>query len=108
MNIPNTYLQIPNLPSTAVVETNAVFSRDSIKPLIAGNIPENVLALITPHVENHETVLQAALTCDRELVYKAFLNDPLVKGRASEADVKKLADDMIDNTKKYLPEGWNK
>ena len=108
VNIPNTYLQIPNLPSTAVVETNAVFSRDSIKPLIAGNIPENVLALITPHVENHETVLQAALTCDRELVYKAFLNDPLVKGRASEADVKKLADDMIDNTKKYLPEGWNK
>ena len=67
-----------------------------------------MLALITPHVENHETVLQAALTCDRELVYKAFLNDPLVKGRASEADVKKLADDMIDNTKKYLPEGWNK
>ena len=40
------------------------------------------------------------------LVYKAFLNDPLVKGRASEEDVKALADEMIENTKKYLPEGW--
>lgn len=106
VNIPNTGLQIPNLPTTAVVETNAVFSRDSIKPLIAGEIPADVLDLITPHVENHELVLQAALTCDKEPVYQAFLNDPLVKGRASEAEVKALVDDMIANTLTYLPEGW--
>ena len=109
VNIPNTNLQIPNLPASAVVETNAVFSRDSIKPLIAGNLPEGVLNLVKPHVENHEYTLQAALTCDRELVYKAFLNDPLVKGHnPSVEDVKKLADDMIENTMKYLPEGWRK
>ena len=108
VNVPNTNLQIPNLPKTAVVETNAVFSRDSIKPLIAGNLPEDVKARIMPHVENHEYTLQAALNCDREAVYKAFLNDPQVKGRAGEEDVKKLVDDMIANTIKYLPEGWNK
>ena len=106
VNIPNTYLQIPNLPSTAVVETNAVFSRDSIKPLVAGNLPENVKALIMPHVENHEYTLKAALTCDRQLVYQAFLNDPQIKGRISEEEAKELADDMINNTLKYLPEGW--
>ncbi len=106
VNIPNSALQIPNLPASAVVETNAVFSRDSIKPLVAGALPENVRALILPHVENHETTLQAALTCDRGLVYKAFLNDPLVKGRAGEEDVKKLADDMIAGTMRYLPDGW--
>ncbi|MCI8726463.1 MAG: alpha-glucosidase/alpha-galactosidase [Hungatella sp.] len=106
VNIPNTNLQIPNLPRTAVVETNAVFSRDSIKPLIAGELPESVRALIMPHVENHEYTLKAALECDRESVYKAFLNDPQVKGRASEEDVKKLVDDMIANTIKYLPKGW--
>ena len=106
VNIPNVNRQIPNLPETAVVETNAVFGRDSIKPLIAGEIPDNVRALVMPHVENHEYVLKAALECDRELVYRAFLNDPLVKGRAGEADVKKLADDMIADTLEYLPEGW--
>ncbi|MEG0687580.1 MAG: alpha-glucosidase/alpha-galactosidase [Hungatella sp.] len=106
VNIPNTNLQIPNLPAEAVVETNAVFSRDSIKPLIAGNIPAPVLELITPHVENHETVLKAALNCDKELVYQAFLNDPLVKGGATDAEVKQLADDMIANTLTYLPRGW--
>ncbi len=106
VNIPNTNLQIPNLPAYAVVETNAVFSRDSIKPVMAGQLAEGVKNLIMPHIENHEYTLKAALECDRELVYKAMLNDPLVKGRASEEDVKKLADEMIANTLAYLPEGW--
>ncbi len=106
VNIPNSFLQIANLPKDAVVETNAVFSRDSIKPVIAGTIPQEVLELIKPHVANHERILNAALTCDRALVYEAFLSDPLVKGRASDAEVKKLADDMIANTLAYLPVGW--
>lgn len=104
VNIPNTGLQIPNLPASAVVETNAVFSRNSIKPVIAGELPEQVLKLVMPHVENHEAILEAALTGNREPVYRAFLNDPLVKGRAGETEVKKLADDMIEHTKKYLPQ----
>jgi alpha-galactosidase len=106
VNIPNTYLQIPNLPADAIVETNAAFDRDSIKPIVAGVIPENVLELIKPHVDNHERILNAALTCDRSLVYDAFLADPLVKGRATEEEIKTLVDDMIANTIAYLPDGW--
>ncbi|WP_313580632.1 family 4 glycosyl hydrolase [Lacrimispora sp.] len=106
VNIPNSFLQIPNLPAEAVVETNALFSRDSIKPVVAGAIPENVLKLIEPHVANHQRILKAALTHDRSLVYEALLNDPLVKDRAGEEEIKKLADDMIENTLDYLPEGW--
>ena len=90
----------------AVVETNAVFERDAIRPVFAGKIPENVLALIKPHVENHERILKASLTYDKSLVYEAFKNDPLVKGRASDKEIEKLADDMIEATKKYLPTGW--
>lgn len=95
VNIPNTGCQIRNLPETAVVETNAVFERNAIRPLIAGSLPEEILRLTMPHVENHERVLKAALTTDRELVAEAFANDPLVKGRASEADIRKLAEDML-------------
>lgn len=107
VNIPNTALQIPNLPASAVVETNAVFERDAIRPVAAGKIPENVRTLIMPHVENHETTLKAALTCDKELVVQAFLNDPLVKGKkCTEEQVRELVDDMLQGTLKYLPEGW--
>ncbi len=107
VNIPNTALQIPNLPAGAVVETNAVFSRDSIRPIAAGEIPADLMQLLAPHIENHERTYKAARTCDRELVVKAFMNDPLIKGKnCTEADVRALVDDMINATITYLPDGW--
>ncbi len=100
VNIPNTAGQIANLPRTAVVETNALFERDAIRPIQAGEMAENVKALIMPHVENHERVLQAALSqpVDKELVVEAFMTDPLMKGRFAETDIRKLVDDMMAAT----------
>ncbi|MBR2258384.1 MAG: alpha-glucosidase/alpha-galactosidase [Blautia sp.] len=109
VNIPNTALQIPDLPASAIVETNAVFCRDSIRPIEAGSIPENVKELLMPHIRNHELTFEAAMTCDREKVVQAFMNDPQVKGKkCTEKDVQKLVDDMIEATIRYLPEGWKK
>ncbi len=108
VNIPNTSRQIKNLPKDALVETNALFERDAIRPVMAGEIPEKVRALVMPHVKNHDRVLKAALTCDKYLVVKAFKNDPLVKKRASNKEIEKLAEDMIHNTMKYLPKEWLK
>ena len=87
-------------------ETNAVFSRDSIAPVYAGNLTEEIRQLMLPHVMNHEDVLKAALTCDYEIMLRAFRRDPLVT--CSSADADKLLRKMIVNTKKYLPEGWQK
>ena len=107
VNIPNYALQIPNLPAEAIVETNAVFSRDSIRPVFAGEIPEAVKELIIPHIKNHERIYKAAVTYDRDLVYEAFESDPQFIGKnCRREDIRKLADDMIDNTKKYLPKEW--
>lgn len=103
VNIPN-YGQINNLPLGALVETNALFERDHIAPIMAGSIAENVLSLITPHVQNQEDILEAALTCNRDLAFKAFMNDPLMT--ISESDGKILFDEMLENTKKYLPNQW--
>ena len=86
--------------------TNAVFSRDSIRPVFAGAVPANMEGIMAPHVANQERVMRAALERDRTRVYEAFLTDPLVAGRASVADVRKLADDMIAATAAYLPAGW--
>lgn len=107
VNIPNSEGQICNLPKTAIVETNAIFERDAIRPIIAGNVPENVKELLMPHIKNHEIVLKAAINCDRSLVVEAFSNDPLVKGRTTAENIEKLVDDMINNTKSYLPDEWN-
>lgn len=100
VNIPNRGHQIANLPETAIVETNAVFERDAIRPVMAGSLPENVRQLILPHVENHERIMKVVLggNKDVDMVVEAFLHDPLVKGRASEEDVRKLVHDMMEAT----------
>ena len=108
VNIPNTGHQIANLPESAVVETNAVFERDAIRPLYAGELPEQIKELVDPHVANDERILKAAILCDFDLVVEAFLEDPQVKGRASREQVEELVRDMLRGTAKYLPEGWKK
>lgn len=106
VNIPNTYGQIANLPRTAIVETNAIFGRDSIAPVMAGELTEELLELMTPHVMNHEDVLKAAIEYDYDRLLRAIRRDPLVSCSAKDAD--KMLKDMIRNTLKYLPKEWEK
>lgn len=99
VNIPNTSRQIPNLPEEAVVETNALFGRNSIRPIYAGEMPENIRELVMPHIENHERILEASRTRDVNLVVESFMNDPVTKGaHASEEDIRKLVKDMMNAT----------
>jgi len=102
VNLPNTG-QISNLPIGAVVETNALFSHNSVRPVQAGNLPADVQSLVYRHVVNQETTLKGALSKDKELVFRAFANDPLVA--ISIQDAWKLFNEMLLCTKKYLP-GW--
>lgn len=99
VNIPNTSGQIPNLPKTAVVETNAVFERNHVRPILAGELPKQLYDLIIPHVENHERIYRAVANgMDRELIEEAFANDPLVKGRATKEEIHQLVEDMMAAT----------
>lgn len=100
VNIQNYAGQIGNLPKDAVVETNALFERDSIRPVYAGELPENVKALIVPHTENHERILKVALdgNRDRTAVCEAFSHDPLIKGRLSTEQIRVLVNEMMDKT----------
>lgn len=107
VNLPNTAGQISNLPLSAVTETNAVFYQGTIQPVMSGELSPKIHRLIMPHVENHERVLKAALECDFELAHEALMKDPLVNGKISEADGKSLLKEMLKNTRKYLPAGWD-
>lgn len=100
VNLPNRG-QIPNLPLGAVVETNARFGSDSVEPVFAGNLPDRVLNLAIRHVLNQETLVKAGVAGDYELAFSAFLNDPNMP--LSLTDARKLFDEMLENTKKYLP-----
>ncbi|MCL2719298.1 MAG: alpha-glucosidase/alpha-galactosidase [Lachnospiraceae bacterium] len=94
VNLPNTAKQIANLPLETVVETNAVFSYDSVIPANAGKLSDEILALTEPHVKNQTDILEAGLNNGREAVHRAFGRDPLVCNYP-EYDRRKLAEDMI-------------
>ena len=100
VNIPNKG-QIPNLPLGAVVETNAVFRADEVTPVFAGNIPMPIYALITRIVGEQEEVVKAGAEKNLTRAFNAFLNDPQLSYIGFD-DAKKLWDEMIKNTEKYL------
>lgn len=104
VNIPNRG-QIPNLPIGAVVETNALFGKDRIEPVFAGNLPANILPLVARHVYNQENTLAAAMKRDRKLGLSTFMNDPQLSGVPMK-DAKELFDDMLENQREYLPGEW--
>jgi len=103
VNLPNRG-QIEGLPLDTVVETNAIFRNNSIKPICAGKLPTPIENMVSLHIRNQETTLQAALTKDKSLAFQAFVQDPLVQ--ISPDDAKVLLDKMLYQTKEYL-QGWN-
>ncbi len=101
VNVPNMG-QISNLPLGVVVETNASFRTDTVTPMVAGPLPDSLYGLIAPIVAEQEMVVEAGLTRDIELAFRAFAASnhmPL-----SVEDARKLFDEMIENTKEYLTE----
>ncbi len=100
VNVPNVG-QVENNPMGAIVETNAFFSGDSVKPVHAGNVPTALNALIMRIIEEQETVVDAALSGDYEKAFVVFLNNPNVC--LSEEKARELFDRMLEATKAYLP-----
>ena len=100
VNLPNVG-QIENNPYGAIVETNAFFSGNSVKPVHAGKVPTALNALMMRIIEEQETVVDAALTGDYEKAFVAFLNNPNVCISADKA--RELFDRMLENTNEYLP-----
>ena len=106
VNIPNRG-QIPNLPLGAVVETNALFRRDSISPVHAGPMDGNILGLTMRHVINQRNTLTAVMTGDKRLALSTFLADPLMS-RMTVSDGEALFRQMLDAQAAYVPEALRK
>ena len=78
VNLPNSG-QMPDLPRGAVVETNAVFGRDCIKPVVTSGLPCDIGALTAPHVFAQEGLIEAVFENDTEKTFRIFSHDPAVQ-----------------------------
>lgn len=102
VNLPNVG-QVQGLPMGAVVETNAYFTKDSVKPEFAGTLPAGALALVSRIVSNQELIVEAGLRRDKNLAFQAILNDPLMSLTTDKAW--KMFNEMLKATKASL-RGW--
>jgi len=102
VNYPNVG-QMDNVPQDVIVETNVYITRDSIRPIYAGKLPNDVNSWVLRHIMNQEMILEAVLDKDLELAFRAFYNDPIVESKLDFDTARKLFKEMIEGTKRYLP-----
>ena len=67
---------------------------------MAGKVDDKILELMKPHVENQGLIVKACLNRDKEMLYKAFRNDP--QGASlKEDDAKALFAEMLEALEKF-------
>jgi len=98
VNLPNNG-QVPGIPAGAIVETNAVFTRNSIRPVWAGRLPDKLEVMISRQVNNLKLVLEASLEKSFKKYFSAIENDPLAL--ISGSDLKLLAQELTGKEKYF-------
>ena len=104
VNLPNRG-QIEDLESGAVVETNALVSPGSIRPLSAGGFPRPVRSLLSTHVDTIETVIEASRDGDVDRAFRGFLLDPQVRTLQTE-EARELFAELVTAEERFLDD-WD-
>lgn len=100
VNMPNLG-QMQGLPLGTVVETNCVFSHNSVKPILSKPLPDSALNLVYRNALNIELTYQGIKERNLEKIYQSFINQPLL-GSLTFNDSKALFKKMCYNTLDYL------
>lgn len=93
--------QIPNLPLGHVVETNALFRKDQVRPIFAGPMPKTPLELTRPHVHIHELLIKAFDHRSLKFAKEAILRDPFIQHLKPQEKLQ-MFDEIIQKLKPYL------
>jgi len=102
-NVANTGL-IRNLPENACVEVPVLADRRGFTPLYAGALPPQCAALNQVNVAVEEMAVEAALTGDPTLVFRAIAYDPLTAAVLSLAEIRKMTTEMLKQNRPHLPQ----
>ena len=87
---------ITNLPPDCAVEVPCLVDATGIHPCYVGDLPAELAGLNRSNITVHELAVQALLTHDRELVYRAIQLDPLTAATVSLEDTRKMVDELFE------------
>ncbi|MDH5440470.1 MAG: hypothetical protein OEY31_07685 [Candidatus Bathyarchaeota archaeon] len=95
VNVPNKGA-IENLPENAIVEVSTVVGGYGIQPIHVGKLPDPLAATLSNHITVQELTVEAALTGDRNVAFKAFLQDPQISSKLTPEKTRRMLDEMLN------------
>jgi alpha-galactosidase len=98
-NVPNTFAGrtlIDNLPPECCVEVPCVASGAGVEPQAIGPLPRHLAALIQTNVNVQGLTVEAALSGDRESVYRAAMLDPHTAAELPLDEITELVDALAE------------
>ena len=104
VNMPNVG-QLPFAPIGAIVESNAIVTKDNIKTISGLPLCTCVENLESAIIKRQEAVLRAILKRNVNEVFLELTADPLCAD-LNIGETEKMFTEMLNNTKKYL-DSWN-
>lgn len=93
--------QMADLPLGTVVETNHVFSENSVKPIVTNRLPGTVTTLVAQNARNIENTYYGIKERNLNKIFEAFMAQPLC-AELSYAQGEELFARMVLNTREYL------
>lgn len=102
-NVPNTHL-ITNLPEGACVEVPVYVDKAGFHPIHVGALPPECALLTGLSSGIEEMAIQASLTGDPVMVYRAICHDPLTAAVLSLAEIREMTNELFAVHKDYLPQ----
>lgn len=94
---------VTNMADDAFLELLCDVDMNGPRPRPVGEMPRGVRGLQETVLDTHELTAEAVATCDRSLLRRAMLTDPLV---TSIADADAIISELLELERDVLPECW--
>ena len=102
-NVPNTNI-ISNLPQGACVEVPVYVDKDGFHVCHVGALPPECALLTQLSCGIEEMAVNAALSGDPVMIYKAICHDPLTAAVLSLAEIRDMTNELFACHQEYLPQ----
>jgi alpha-galactosidase/6-phospho-beta-glucosidase family protein len=103
------YINQPNRGAVSNMDFDAFFELLSHvdmkgpRPVEIGEMPRGLKGLTQQVLDTHELTVEAAVSCDRKILRRAMLSDPIVN---SIPDADKIIEELLEAERDALPAGW--
>ncbi len=94
---------VTNMPDDSYLENLCDIDMQGPRPVPTCDAPMGLRGLWHQILDTHELTAEAAVTCDRSILRKAMLVDPMV---SSIADADAIIEELLQAERDALPDGW--